>query len=303
MKDTSLVETFQKPHTADDTMKLRDGARVAVIGGGPAGSFFSYFLLDMAARAGVQISVEIYEPRDFQKAGPPGCNMCAGIVSETLVQNLAAEGLNLPGSVVQRGIDSYILHTDVGSARIDTPLAEKRIGAVYRGAGPRDLTEFKFSGLDGHLQRLAMEKGAHVIPDRVSEITLSEGGFPVLKTRSTEAQTYDLVAVTAGVNSPALKLFEPLGLKYKPPETTKTYIREYYLGAETVAQVLGNAIQVFLLDIPRLEFGMLIPKEDYMTVCLLGEDIDKDLIQAFLAAPEVKKCMPPGLNLEQFSCT
>lgn len=304
MKDMSLVETFQKPQTADDPMRLQNGARVAVIGGGPAGSFFSYFLLDMAARAGRQIHVDIYEPRDFQKAGPVGCNMCAGIVSETLVQNLAAEGINLPGSVVQRGIDSYILHTDVGSARIDTPLAEKRIGAVYRGAGPRDLKEFKFSGLDGHLQRLALEKGTHVIPDRVTEITLTEGGFPQLKTRATEPQIYDLVAVTAGVNSPALKLFEPLGLKYKykPPETTKTYIREYYLGAETVARVLGNAIQVFLLDIPRLEFGMLIPKEDYMTVCLLGEDIDKDLIQAFLDAPEVKQCMPPDLNLEQFSC-
>jgi len=98
MNNMSLVETFQNPEASgSDRMQLRDGARVAVIGGGPAGSFFSYFLLDMAARAGVQINLEIYEPRDFQKAGPTGCNMCAGIVSETLVQNLAAEGLNLPG--------------------------------------------------------------------------------------------------------------------------------------------------------------------------------------------------------------
>ena len=56
---------------------------------------------------------------------------------------LAAEGINLPPTVVQRGIDSYVLHMDVGSARIETPMLEKRIAATYRGAGPRDLKEFK----------------------------------------------------------------------------------------------------------------------------------------------------------------
>lgn len=227
--------------------------------------------------------------------------MCAGIVSETLVQMLAAEGINLPGSVVQRGIDSYILHMDVGSARIDTPLQEKRIGAVYRGAGPRDLKEFKYTGLDGHLLRLALDKGAQLINERVSEMALLEGR-PLVKTRATAPQTYDLVAVTAGVNSPAVKMFQEIGLPYQPSEATKTYLREYYLGRETVTQVLGNAIQVFLLDIPRLEFGMLIPKGDYMTVCLLGEEIDKDLVQAFLDTPEVRRCLPPALPVENFSC-
>lgn len=286
---------------ADEQFRLKNGSCVAVIGGGPAGTFFSYFLLDMAARAGLDITVDIYEPRDFSLAGPAGCNMCAGIVSETLVQMLATEGINLPGSVVQRGIESYILHMDVGSTRIDTPLREKRIGAVYRGAGPRDLKEFKYTGLDGHLLGLAMEKGARWVQERVTGLTLADG-YPQLRTRASETKSYDLVAVTVGVNSPALKMFQEAGLRYQPPETTKTYLREYYLGKDLVTQVLGNAIQVFLLDIPRLEFGMLIPKEDYLTVCLLGEEIDKDLVQAFLDAPEVRKCLPPNLLTENFSC-
>jgi 2-polyprenyl-6-methoxyphenol hydroxylase-like FAD-dependent oxidoreductase len=98
--------------------KLNNGSRVAVIGGGPAGTFFTIFLLDMAERVGLDISVDIYEPRDFLNPGPAGCNMCAGIVSETLVQMLAAEGIILPGTVVQRGIDSYTLHMDVGSVLV-----------------------------------------------------------------------------------------------------------------------------------------------------------------------------------------
>ncbi len=283
------------------SLKLHDGSRVAVIGGGPAGAFFSIFLLDTAERAGTDISVDIYEPRDFLNPGPAGCNMCAGIVSETLVQMLAAEGINLPGSVVQRAIDSYILHMDVGSARINTPLNEKRIAAVYRGAGPRDLKEFKYVGLDNHLLNLALERGASLINKRVNKVTLVDG-YPLVNTRTSEGQIYDLVTVTTGVNSPALKMFEDLDIGYTAPETTKTYLREYYLGHELVTKNLGNAIQVFLLDIPRLEFGMLIPKGDYMTVCLLGKEIDTELVQSFLDSPEVQKCLPPSLVTKNFSC-
>ncbi len=283
------------------TLKLTDGSRVAVMGGGPAGSFFAYFLLDMAGRAGLDLQVDIYEPRDFSRPGPVGCNMCAGIVSESLVQMLAAEGINLPPTVVQRGIDSYVLHMDVGSARIETPMLEKRIAATYRGAGPRDLKEFKWGGLDGHLQALAAAKGARVIHERIGAVTW-ETGRPRVKARSESLETYDLLAVTTGVNSPALKMFEELNFGYRPPETTKTYLREYLVGAEAVAQTLGNAIQVFLLDIPRLKFGMLIPKGDYITVCLLGEAIDTPLVEAFLAAPEVKNVLPPGLLHDECSC-
>src|SRR5574341_1867491 len=117
------------PEGSPSNFRLDDGSRVAVIGGGPAGSFFSYFVTDMAQRVGRDVRVDIYEPRDFSVPGPTGCNMCGGILSESLVQTLGTEGITLPPTVVQRGIDSYVLHTDVGSVRIETPLHEKRIGA------------------------------------------------------------------------------------------------------------------------------------------------------------------------------
>ena len=79
-----------------DSMQLDDGARVGVIGGGPAGSLFSIFVLDMAQRMGIDVEVDIYEPRDYTKPGPAGCNMCGGIISESLVQALAAEGMETP---------------------------------------------------------------------------------------------------------------------------------------------------------------------------------------------------------------
>ncbi|MBT8443281.1 MAG: hypothetical protein KJO13_00955, partial [Gammaproteobacteria bacterium] len=65
---------------------LNDGSRVAVVGGGPAGSMFGYFLLDMAKHIGVKLDVDIYEPRNFRRVGPGGCNHCGGVVSESLIQ-------------------------------------------------------------------------------------------------------------------------------------------------------------------------------------------------------------------------
>lgn len=190
--------------------RLSPGSRIAVVGGGPAGSFFTYFLFEMAERLGMELSVDIYEPRDFNKPGPIGCNMCGGIISESLVQLLATEGITLPPTVVQRGIDSYVLHMDVGTVRIDPPRREKRIAAVYRGAGPRGIVEPGWRSFDGHLLGLARQRGAKVIPERVDGIVF-EGGKPRVTTKGGSTGGYDLLAGAFGVNTSALNLFEGMG--------------------------------------------------------------------------------------------
>jgi len=289
------------PREKHHDLQLVDGSRVAVIGGGPAGSLVSYFLLEMAERSGLELDVEIFEQRNFSCVAPKGCNMCGGIISETLVQNLAAEGINIPSTIVQRGIESYMLHMDVGSVRIETPLQEKRIGSVYRGAGPRDLKDSKWGSFDHHLEQLTVAKGARVTRKRVVEVSLDDDR-PKIAVKGEQPQFYDLLVVAVGVNSAALKLFTGNGQGYKPPESTKTFITEYYLGEETIEKTLGDSMHVFLLNIPRLEFAAIIPKGDYASVCLLGESIDKKLVQSFLDSPQVKACMPDGWSSDPRSC-
>ncbi|MGB2958929.1 MAG: hypothetical protein WBG01_12440 [Bacteroidota bacterium] len=290
-----------RPTFSPPRLELESGSRVAVLGGGPAGSFFSYFLLEMANRVGLDLHLDIYERRIFSTTGPAGCNMCGGIISESLVQTLATEGINLPTSVVERGIDSYVLHMDVGDVRIDTPLQEKRIASVHRGAGPKGMKEKKWESFDAHLQQLALNKGARLVQARVEDISLTEGR-PHLKTRDTQEEPYDLLAVAVGVNTGVLKIFENLPIQYQSPKTTGTYISEFYLGEEVVEEYLGTSMHVFLLNIPRLEFAALIPKGDYVSLCLLGRDIDQPLVQAFLDSAEVKRCMPKGWILPQTFC-
>ena len=287
----------QKP--TGDT--LEDGAEVAVLGSGPAGSFFAYFLLTLAETVGKEIQVDLYESRDFNRLAPGGCNMCGGIISETLVQNLATEGIHLPPTVVQRGIDSYVLHTDEGNVRIEPAVPEKRIGAVYRGSGPRDTKERKWGSFDGHLQAIAVEKGARLVQGRVTEVT-RDNGRPRITARGIPPKSYDLLAVAAGINAGTLKLFEAVGFGYEPPATTKTFIREYYFGEEGVLAAVGRSMHVFLLNIPRLEFAAIIPKGDYVSVCLLGEDIDEDLVSRFFAVPQVRGCFPKEWQPTDRSC-
>jgi flavin-dependent dehydrogenase len=142
---------MQKQRRNLSPIMLENGSRVAVIGGGPAGSFFSYFLLDMAERINLQIRVDIYEPRNFDIPGPTGCNMCGGVLYESLVQSLAVEGINLPETVVRRGVEHNMLHLDRGTVCIQTPRREKRIATTFRGMGPRGLMDFSREGLDSFL--------------------------------------------------------------------------------------------------------------------------------------------------------
>jgi flavin-dependent dehydrogenase len=294
---TIPTSSEKSPHD----FKLDEDSRLAVIGGGPSGSFFAYFLLNMAERVGLDLHIDIFETRDFNSTGPPGCNMCGGIISETLVQTLATEGIELPHTVVQRGVDSYFLHMDVGSVRIETPLHEMRIAAVYRGGGPKGNTDLEWGSFDGHLLKLALYKGAQLVDDRVVGVRWPDGR-PEIETRGGTIRSYDLIAVAVGVNSPTLKLFQELDLGYKPPETTKTYICEYFLGQDEVGKNLGSSMHTFLLDIPRLEFAAIVPKGSYATVCMLGYKIDKNLVQTFLKDPAVRKNFPQDWDADTTAC-
>lgn len=276
---------------SSEQITLEDGSRIAVIGGGPAGSMFSFFLLRTLALTGVDVRLDIYEPRDFSFSGPAGCNHCGGIVSESLVQLLATEGIALPPDVVQRGIKAYDLHMDVGSVSIRTPLEEKRIAAIYRGNGPRNSVPSSLIGFDRYLLEMAEEKGASVVKKLVTNVSWPNGRPHVHCPDGTESE-YDLVVVATGVNSAVLRIIEDLGLGFRAPSTVKTFISEYKLGRKTVKKHLGTSMHVFLLDLPRLKFAAAIPKGAYVTVVMLGENIDDELVSAFLNSQEVRDCFP-----------
>lgn len=283
-------------------LALQNGSRVAVIGGGPAGSFFSYFLQKIAAVVDLRLDVDIYEPRSFSRCGPAGCNHCGGIVSESLVQILAAEGINLPASVVQSGIESYVVHMDVGTVDIASPAREQRIAALYRGNGPRGGENLAGVSFDGFLQDLAVKQGARVVRKLVTGVSWKDG-YPWLREADGAETRYDLVAVASGVNSNFLGLLDGLPAPPGQPKTTRTYICEFRSTRQEIQRLLGNSMHVFLLDIPRLEFAAIIPKGEFATMCMLGDDLDQELVETFLRSPVVQACLPTDTMPSVCSCS
>jgi len=271
-------------------MELKDGAKIAVIGGGPTGSFFSIFALKMAKMIGKELDITIFEPKDFVKDGPGGCNRCGGIISELLVQTLAIEGINLPDSVIRKGINSYVLHTNRGDVHIDTPHLEKTIATVYRGGGPKGMIGHDKESFDNFLLNQAISEGAVHKQLRIDHIERRKR--PVLFSKDSEVIDADLVVGAFGVNSTAAKIFEGLGFGYKEPPTVTAAICEIKMGEEVVAEQFGNSIHLFLLPDAGIKFAAMVPKGPYVSLCILGKDLSAKKVDEFIAKPVVKAVLP-----------
>jgi len=279
---------------------LRNDAQIAVVGGGPTGSFFSIFALKMAKMMEKSVNVTIYEPKDFTRDGPIGCNKCGGIISELLVQNLAVEGINLPDSLVQRGINSYKLHTQYGNVYIETPAKEKTIATVYRGGGPRGIIGSEKESFDRFLLDLAIREGAVHNHEKIDRIAY-ENNRPVLFSGQTKIQEPDLVVGAVGVKSQTFAIFEEMGFGYRKPETVSAAISEIYMDKNVLSEYFGTSVNLFLLPVRDMKFAAIIPKGTYVTVCILGENIDHNTVNAFIDHPVVQSVLP-GKGAYEIAC-
>ncbi|MFC1734257.1 NAD(P)/FAD-dependent oxidoreductase [candidate division KSB1 bacterium] len=278
-------------------LELVDGSNIGIIGGGPAGSFFTYFALEFAERYGLEINIDVIEAKDFNCAGPTGCNNCGGIVSESLVQMLATEGIVLPSNVIRRGIESYTLHLEQGTTAIEAPFNEQKIAAMFRGKGPKGSVETGLESFDNFLLELCRKKGANVYFDKVTEVIKESDGVTI-KTKKSFEKKYDLVVGAIGLNKRTLELFDSVVPDFRPPGITKTFITEIYLEEEIIDKYFGNSMHVFLLNLPNIKFGAIIPKGQYVTLVLLGVDVNKDIVAGFLDSKAVRDCFPPETDLK-----
>jgi flavin-dependent dehydrogenase len=125
--------------------------------------------------------------------------------------------------------------------------------------------------------KLAQQKGATVIHRLVTDVR-REDDLMHVQCADQYGDDYDLVVLATGVNSRLMETLESENQEFQRPGLTKTFICEFHLGRKVIRETFGPSMHVFLLDIPRLEFAALIPKGDYVTLCLLGDDIDDELV-------------------------
>ncbi len=289
----------------NSSFELDDGARIAVIGGGPAGSFFSIFALKLAKQIGKDIDLTIYENKTFSTEGPSSCNMCAGVISESLVQMLAIEGICLKAPIVQRAIDTYCFQTTGGDVFLNSPSKQKGIATVYRGGGPVNQTDevsiHARKSFDDFLLDCAQNEGAKIENIRIEDIKLNNGR-PIVFSKKGKLSEADLVVGACGINSKTIKVFEELGTGYTCPSTIKAYQSEIQIGEHNVSTQFGNAVYVFLINQPGVKFAAITPKGSYVTVSMLGKDITRQTIMDFLNHPDVKKKFPDAWNIPDTFC-
>jgi flavin-dependent dehydrogenase len=263
-------------------MRLADGGRVVIVGGGPAGSLSAIHLLRLAQEAALRLQVIVFEAADFGRCGRPGCNMCAGILSSQLVRHLNEQGLQLPPEVIQAEVNAYVLHVGNLELRVSRSDPERRIFTVFRGRGPREGGQPRPASFDGWLLDQARARGAQARQARVRSVLA--GPRPVVVTGD-ESLEADLVVIATGVNSRS-----PLAGSwgYRPPRT------------ETMAQDEGPGPSEFAPDVvhvffgypPGLLFGAVIPKGRYASVSLLGRSLSPDAVADFLEGHGLRSLLP-----------
>jgi len=271
--------------------KIDSDSRVAIVGGGPAGSFFALYLRHFARIKGINPSITIYQERFFDALGPKGCKGCAGIISLSLIKNLAELNITLPPEVIQTVIDRFAVHSPYSSIDISNPDNDLKIMSVYRGGGPLISHYEKKVSFDGWLLRQAENSGIEVINQKVTRLwTGAMAGVEVNGKRI----DYGLIALATGVN--AQKVFIE-GASYAPPETNIMAMSELYLGVADVRSRLGNVAHAFLIPHSGMIFGTLVPKGDFVNVSVLSSSNYPVTIADFLNYEVVREILPQNYEV------
>ena len=191
---------------------IKDGSKIAIVGGGPAASFFAYFALKNAKQKGIKVDITIFEGKSFCQKGPRGCNMCPGVISEKLYGELKENNMLPPGRCVQKEVKGYYFHTHDGCVEVlnPEPSVEKKILTVFRGDGPMFSQQSESNSFDNFLLRRVESMGASISSDIVNNVILPSNKKEQVKVYfgkkgSWRIMNADLVVGAFGLNTGMLE--------------------------------------------------------------------------------------------------
>lgn len=291
-------------------LRLENNSKIAIIGGGPAGSFFANNAVQYARKLGIKIEITIFEGKDFSQRGPRGCNMSAAVIAGSLHSKLKKDGIEIPEEIIRQEIKGYYFQTQEYGIELYKPQGNEnsKILAVYRGNGPLYSTHTGSHSFDACLLNHVIKKGVNVIPEPVQELKLSSdieipAEIQYGKKRPYKKMEADLVVGAFGINSRIFDKIEGLNFGYRPPKTIKTCQTEIPLNEEFIKKSFKGCIHVFAIGLKPFRFASMVPKGNYVTVSLVGvRDLTKQDLVNFLHYPVVRKKLPHDWKMPENFC-
>ena len=270
--------------------------RVAVVGAGPAGTFFVYCLSRQAQERGLKLEVSIFEPKKFEHKGAFHCNFCQGVISSSLLAAMEKIGLSLPEQVIQAQIRSYRLITLGGELLLPVP-GDQEIYTVFRGQGPVSEKAGAIS-FDQFLLDKTLAGGAMKVPVLIREIEIRRGAENPVTLVDHKGRSYqaDMVVGAFGVNSGIGIEFEKLGFGYQTPGTSSALQAEFRMDSDRILRQFGDEVKVFALGLYPIRFDVITPKRSHITVSLIGQHLRSEHLERFIQHPLVQKHIPAGLD-------
>lgn len=260
---------------------LQDGGRIVVIGGGPAGAATALALRGLATSLGRHIHVVIVEGKQF--ADGQHHNLCVGVLSPPIAEMIEHDlGVPFPQHLCRGLITGYVLHTARRQITLDGT-AEPSIS----------LRRIQF---DAYMLEAARQHGAEILTAHATDVEFHTDHV-VVYTDNAPLQA-DVVVGAFGLEEAAAMFFGRT-VGYRPPPGLSSIVTKYHPG-EAGIQEFGQRIHAFLPPNPRIEFGSVTPKGNHLTINIAGASVDIDLMEDFLATPEVKATLPALENAGRF---
>ncbi len=306
---------------------LRDNDCVAIVGGGPAGSFFAIHLLREAQRLNRQLDVVIVEKRGLTDPGTEdfqcrGCNFCAGGISPRLHEILQEHGLVVPEEIIQGRIDHVWIQGQWKNFRLRVPKG-MRMYSVFRGSLPSRRSG-RPRGFDAFLLGEAVKNGARILYGRVEAIAYAACRMPRLMVCTQSGERISLeasfVTIATGINAHGgtdygddalIASVQRLNPRFVPGKSRKAFIFELDAGEDYLARHMYR--EIYFIEYASkhlaLEHTALVPKGRFLTVAMLGRSIDEAVMQGeiqqithdFLTLPQIQRILP-GIEAAPIAC-
>lgn len=292
-------------------MTLKRGSTVAVLGGGPAGSFFAIHLLRQAKKIHEDVQVTIIDRQLVQDFSGrvqelKGCNFCAGIISPRLQKELAEQGLLLPDRVICQTFTHIWIQGLWKNFPLRVPKGEA-IYSVFRGTLPHARSGGT-RGLDAFLLEKAVQQGATLMAGEARAIEYGKGDRPVVTITRPGGDVMtiepDFACICTGMNAdPSLfESYRKINPLFERPKVRPALIIELKPGRLYLKKYMNNELYIIVTGSKDLDLDhtALIPKGEYLTLAFAGKSIDQasfpadleQIVRTFLSLPHIQQILP-----------